>query len=220
MSTTKTITIDPLSVVPLFVELIGSSVVLGSGTGFVVQTATGSYLITNLHVVTGRYPATGQPIDAAGRVPDEIRIWHHKKGSLGSWVVRTAALFSDEKKPQWHEHERGCEVDVVALPLHIDGEIQIYPMDLSLADADLALVPSEPVSIIGFPFGLTSGGLLPIWKTGHVASDLDIDYDGKPRFIIDATTKAGMSGSPVIARRIGSHTRKGGGMTISKSEAG
>ena len=129
-------------------------------------------------------------------------------------MVRTVPLFSGEGKPQWLEHGSGRGIDVIALPLSIDAGIQVYPMELSLADENLNLVPSEPVSIIGFPFGLTSAGRLPIWKTGHIASDLEIDYDGKPMFIIDATTKAGMSGSPVVARRIGSHTRKGGGMTV------
>jgi hypothetical protein len=49
---------------------------------------------------------------------------------------------------------------------------------------------------------LTSGGKFPIWKTGHVASDIDLDWDNKPAFLIDATTKSGMSGSPVIAKRV------------------
>ena len=214
--TPRNIGIDSLSVVPLFVELVCNGGVLGSGTGFVVQKANRSYLTTNWHVVTNRDPATGQPMNPSGTVPNEIRIWHHKKGHLGAWVRRTVALFSDRGEPNWIEHRRGREVDVIAVPLSIDSEIQVYPMELSLADADLKLVPSEPVSIIGFPFGVTSSGLFPIWKTGHIASDLDIDYDGKPMFIIDATTKAGMSGSPVVARRIGSYTRKGGGMTVGR----
>ena len=70
--------------------------------------------------------------------------------------------------------------------------------------------PSEAVSIIGFPFGLASSGKFPIWKTGHIASDIDLNYKDKPVFLIDATTKPGMSGSPVIARRNGfSQTSKG-----------
>ena len=54
------------------------------------------------------------------------------------------------------------------------------------------------------PFTLTiyTGGRFPIWKTGHIASDIDIDWDGKPAFLIDATTQSGMSGSPVIAKRV------------------
>jgi hypothetical protein len=86
--------------------------------------------------------------------------------------------------------------------LEISNDVNIYDVDLKLADFDLKLYPSEAVSIIGFPKGLTSAGKFPIWKTGHIASDIDIDWDGKPAFLIDATTKGGMSGSPVIARRV------------------
>jgi len=37
------------------------------------------------------------------------------------------------------------------------------------------------------------------------AHSFDLSYDGLPAFIIDATTKPGMSGSPVVARRIGTY---------------
>ncbi len=73
--------------------------------------------------------------------------------------------------------------------------------------------------VIGFPLGLAAAGKLPIWKTGHVASDIDINYDGKPIFLIDATTKPGMSGSPVVAlvkglRRTSTGWNLGGGEFI------
>ena len=43
-------------------------------------------------------------------------------------------------------------------------------------------------------------------EDGHIASDPDIDYKfGSPAFIIDATTRHGMSGSPVVIRSSGAH---------------
>ncbi|MBA7480804.1 hypothetical protein ES707_16266 [subsurface metagenome] len=199
----KNIAIDPLTVVPLSLELYSGSDALGSGTGFIIQHTGVPFLITNWHIVSGRNPQSGQPLSATGAIPDTIAIWYHIKGKLGTWSRRSEALKIHNGTDRWLEHPEGKKVDVVALPLTIDDEIQIYPLDLILSETDLLLSPSEPVSIIGFPFGLASGGKFPIWKTGHIASDIDINYNGLPAFIIDSTTKPGMSGAPVIARRIG-----------------
>lgn len=60
-----------------------------------------------------------------------------------------------------------------------------------------------PMFIIGFPFGMSAGECFPIWKTGHVASDPDLDMDSLPYFLVDATARMGMSGGPVILRLYG-----------------
>lgn len=205
--------IDPLSVVPLFLDTQGQGKTLGFGTGFVVQHIGQPYLITNWHVVTGRRPDSGQPISESGAAdPDRLLLWHHVVGSLGAWRVRDESLLEGgTASPRWREHPRGREVDVVALPLNsVTSNVQFCPMDLTLAKEDILVAPGEPVSILGFPFGMSSGGRFPIWKTGHVASDIDLDYEGKPVFLIDATTKPGMSGSPVVARHIGQIRRSSG----------
>lgn len=42
-----------------------------------------------------------------------------------------------------------------------------------------------------------------IWITGFLVSDFDIDIDGKPKFYIDARTRTGQCGSPVVFYRHG-----------------
>jgi hypothetical protein len=67
------------------------------------------------------------------------------------------------------------------------------------ADDDLYADVSHPVSVLGFPFGRTGGlGYLPIWSKGWIATELDVDFDGRPSFLIDSRTRKGQSGSPVI----------------------
>lgn len=206
-----TLLIDPLSVVPLFLDAQKDGTSLGAGSGFVVHHGGQPYLITNWHVVTGRRPETGQPIDARAADPDRLIIWHHVAGPLGSWRVRDESLFEGRSgRPRWREHPRARQVDVVAVPLSSVVDVQLYPLDLALAREDIVVRPGEAVSIIGFPLGMSSAGKFPIWKTGHVASDVDLDYEGKPVFLVDATTKPGMSGSPVVARRIGQIPRTSG----------
>lgn len=58
---------------------------------------------------------------------------------------------------------------------------------------------SDWVNIIGFPFGRSSAGYFAIWVKGAIASDMEIDHDQLPCFLIDSRTRSGQSGSPVIA---------------------
>jgi len=207
------LTVDPLSVVPLHIECVYGEKSLGIATGFYVKHASKSYLVTNWHVVTGLNSETNQPHRDDGSTPDAIPVWHHGAGGLGHWARLRVPLY-DQKGAAWKEHPSGRSVDVVALPMPDNSAVVAYPLDLALADTDILISPSEPVSIIGFPLGLASNAMFPVWKTGHVASDIDLDYKGKPAFLIDAMTVGGMSGSPVVARRTSGYRSTSATLTL------
>lgn len=58
----------------------------------------------------------------------------------------------------------------------------------------------EEVFFIGYPDGLyDEENLTPIVRRGVTATPLQIDYEGKPTFLIDASVFPGSSGSPVFA---------------------
>jgi hypothetical protein len=59
------------------------------------------------------------------------------------------------------------------------------------------LVASE-VFILGYPLGLTKQGIFPIWKRGSIASEPFFDLMDGPIILVDAVTREGMSGSPVL----------------------
>lgn len=63
--------------------------------------------------------------------------------------------------------------------------------------------PSDAVSVIGFPFGMTAGGAFGVWATGHLASEPIVNFSDLPIQLIDCRTRPGQSGSPVIAYRSG-----------------
>jgi len=215
MTEPRTIYIDPLSSHSLLLELTARGNSLGTATGFLVEGAEQPCLVTNWHVLAGRDPDTDQPLSDMGAVPDEVRIVHHSAERLGSWAARAEALYGPDGSPRWLEHPRGRIIDLVALPLEsVDTSIKIYPFDLSLADVDMVAQPAMPVSIIGYPYGLATAGGWPIWKTGHIASDPDLDYGGRPAFLIDATTRGGMSGSPVVLRLTGGYATRDGSFTL------
>lgn len=176
---------------------------LGTGTGFVAQSARGPVLITNWHIVTGRRPDTNAVLSSTGAVPDEIVIVHNRLNRLGEWVGANEKLLGPNG-PLWHEHPTLRQrADFVALPLTQLNDVQLYPHSLGIGDLQIRCGPADPVSVIGFPFGLQAGGSLAVWATGFVASEPDIDFNGLPVFLIDCRSRPGQSGSAVISYRSG-----------------
>lgn len=211
----RQVNIDPLSGTSLKVEPTFNDTVLPAASGFVVGHGGKHYLITNWHVLTGRNPETGEPVDrVTAAIPNGIRVTFHKKDDLGLWVTKDLPLFSDEQA-LWLEHPRGREVDVVALPLPSFEDVSLFDLDLALSQVDVALQPGAQCFVIGFPLGLATGSAWPIWKTAHLASDHLVDYRrGEPTFLIDATTRGGMSGSPVVFRTFSSFNKADGTMVF------
>ena len=192
----------------LYLELCANGHQIATAGGFVVQHCERNFLVTNWHVLTGRHAETGEPLDRkTAALPDEVRIaLPLNKPGPATWEVFREPLNRKDGTPRWVEHPRGCEVDVACLELTIAERVQLFALDIELAKGEITVVPGMSVQIIGFPLGIRPAEVFfAIWKTGHVASDPDIEYGDKPAFLIDATTREGMSGSPVVARGEGDY---------------
>lgn len=198
--------IDEYSVMSLLIEMSisGATSSIGLGTAFSIEVNNQHYIITNWHNVTGRNPDTNEPISSTGLCDPDIMNICFFTNTIGLWALKTINLKDENGNKLWVEHPLGSEVDVVAIPYTPSDDIFIRNLDLKTRELEIEIYPSISVSIIGYPNGLTSFGKFPIWKTGHVASDIDLDYGNKPIFLIDATTRSGMSGSPVVFRGSGS----------------
>lgn len=73
----------------------------------------------------------------------------------------------------------------------------------------------EKVYFIGYPDDkYDKTNMIPLIRTGITASQYSINYDGLPRFIIDASIFEGSSGSPVMIIDCGSYTQKGNGLCV------
>lgn len=210
--------IDELSRFSLYIETIkkikGKQTILSRATGFIYKKNEEYYLITNWHVVTGKNPYTLEEIIKNGvnlSNPEKLRIYFHGN-TLGDWKPYEVNLYK-KNVPVWLEHPKKSEVDVVAVPFKmrvVDQLIRkLYSINEIKSNEEMLLSPSTNVSIIGFPFGFTTLGKFPIWKTGQIASDYDIDINDLPLFYIDAATRPGMSGSPVICKTNSYLTKKG-----------
>ncbi|WP_306028966.1 trypsin-like peptidase domain-containing protein [Stappia sp. MMSF_3263] len=194
------------SVQSLLLQMRFNGQPLSTGTGFVSLSAKGPLLITNRHNVTGRRQDNDKPMSPTGGVPNEVVIFHNLKGQLGSWDTRIEPLYSDpdNEKFCWVEHPAlGAKADFVALPLTQIDNVELYPYDLANSGPDMAIGPSEVISVIGFPFGITAGGLFPVWATGFIASEPMVDFENLPIQLIDCRSRQGQSGSPVLAYRSG-----------------
>jgi hypothetical protein len=202
----------------LYVELRFGNTVLGSATAFLAANDWESHcaLITNRHVVTGRHQETGVCLHSKGGIPDNIVIRFHKHGrQLGEWKQITLPLYRTDGTPYWIEHPRlGAAADVVALNLTWGSDVRKVPyyMKTDLDRQKIVVGPAETVSVIGFPFGLSSAGKYPIWATGFLAQELTLATPDNPVFLIDCRARTGQSGSAVIAFRPAGYRKQGEGV--------
>lgn len=204
------IIIDPLSVTSLHVEIFAGVTRLSSATGFTIERNGSQYLVTNWHVVTGINPDTNEILSNDASIPDELRIWMHVD-PLGSWNQINIPLLDSSSNELYLANSDGQATDVVIVPLpNLPNQVKVYPFDLSLSATDMVPEVAMPISIIGFPHGMSAAGKFPIWKTGHLASEYDLNYANKPVCLIDATTRGGMSGSPVVLKMNGGYRTKNG----------
>jgi trypsin-like peptidase len=177
---------------------------LSHATGFLCLTGKGPMLVTARHVVTGRDNETGDLLSKTGAVPDQISIRYVYPSVNGAFFDTRVEELLDNEKPRWRHHpELGPRMDCVALPLADTGRLRLMPYDFNWglrADSQIVYGPSDPVSVVGYPFGQDAGGFA-IWATGFVASEPRVDYNDLPIMLIDCRSRPGQSGSPVILQR-------------------
>jgi hypothetical protein len=194
---------------------------LSSATSFLVSRGEDLFLVTNRHVLTGVHQQSGTILSKTGAVPSKLRVLlPAREQEQITWELGLMLdLHDDSYRSLWFEHPTlGAKADIAALRLPSrPGSVELA-YDVS-SPINLTLTPAETLSVVGFPFGVTSGGgvgnsergLLAVWATGFVASEPDIDYDGLPVFLIDCRSRPGQSGSPVLySRQGGTITRPSG----------
>ena len=187
------------SVQSLYIETYFDSQILGSATGFIIKSKTQNYLITNWHVVTNKDPSTQKWIYPNSQIaPNNIRILHNSN-VLGNYSIKQEELIAKNGAKLFIEFKSGNSiVDVVAIPIKDTiSNIKLYPVNYKKTADSIVVTPTDRVFILGFPKGVKSAPAFPIWKSGLIASEPDIDQEGKPIIWVDIFGYGGMSGSPV-----------------------
>lgn len=193
---------------------------IGSATGFLILKNKRDYLVTNRHVVLA-CSVDRNPTNIGGWLcVNKISIFHNLHGHADQWFWVTEDLYNAQGQTRWFEHPTlAGAADLVAIPLEHTENVDFYDLDIDMRNADVAVAPADTVTIVGFPFGQSQNAGLPIWKTGTVASELSTNWSGRPMFLVDTTSRQGMSGSPVYAIRSGAFRSNDGKLKMATKGA-
>lgn len=189
------------------------------GTGFIIhhewesQKLTGKiggyFLVTNKHVIEntndGRFVFSNASDDG-------------QKASLGQL---TPIIVKKDDWKWWTGHPSD-DIDVAVLPLEpVLSRLSDIRHTLFFRSIPTSMIPGpdvlkdigpiENVLFIGYPIGIYDRtNNLPIVRQGITATPANVDYEGKPIFLIDASVFPGSSGSPVFIYNAGAWSTKKG----------
>lgn len=161
-------------------------------------------LVSNWHVFSGRsvYDLRPRHPSAATPVQAVVHMW---EGFPLATV--TINLVDDDERSLWWEHpEFGHKVDVGVIQFHgLSTAAEIYmasAIDIALPLTETNIRPNlhvtDRLSIVGFPEGFRGPLHTAVWTQATIASEPALDQGRVPRFLVDAKTRQGQSGSPVI----------------------
>jgi len=179
-----------------------------------------TFLLTNRHNARDRHNVTDQILSPTGAEPDELLVLQNVTDKPGNWVSQILPLRDENNEPTWREHPSlGGQIDAVALDVGDMSGFDVYAYEPRMAGPQMAFGPSTPLSIVGFPFGLTGGLALGVWIQGSAATEPAIDWNDLPCFLIDSRTRPGQSGSPVLIYREGGASTMDDGSTFVSTAA-
>jgi hypothetical protein len=204
--------------------------VLAHGSGFLYRIDRQDFLVTARHNLTGRHwqtnaclgyppvepthlrmaflpqtPPEGWPISVEHRGEADVR-------PVASLQIRlpiyTLALLGEDWKPLWLQHPHyGYRMDVAAMSVKmLVDEIFAVPWEPPQRDPTLwtDIGAGDDVLVVGYPYGLSNGPLLPLWIRGTIATEPTLGFringEDLPMVLIDARTRKGQSGSAVMRR--------------------
>lgn len=184
-----------------------------SGTGFYYSYDVGPDLhiplvFTNKHVIAGAVsgtlsfpggdengPLLGEPIQV--HLADfESRWITHPDPNVDLAAFPLSPVF-EQLKAEYKRPTVLCLVPITS--------------SLTAKDSDLEeLSGIEELAFVGYPNGIwDSKSGLPIIRRGVSASPPEIDFEGRPQFLIDASVFGGSSGSPVFTYSSGVNYKNG-----------
>lgn len=184
----------------------------GAGTGFFFQAIHDGkqvpFIVSNKHVVENAsyaklsfHKKVGEEPSLKDKLVMEIdgeswrKIWiGHPDPSIDISVCALAPIAKQFKE------ENGTDI------YFVPTEQRDIPSENQLRELDAI----EEVTFVGYPNGVwDSTNLLPVIRRGSTASPLQVDFEGSPRFIIDASVFGGSSGSPVYIAQTPYHDKRG-----------
>lgn len=194
----KKLAINPIVATVPFVQMVKSSSVIGSATGFFYcRSDNKTFLITNRHVIE-----TGQ----SSTNPDLLRLLLHRDpNNLTNNGFHDVPLYTSSGDPLWKDHATQTVADVALVEIdRTNVQSNFFIKCFSSSDflpTSYVLDPGEDVFIIGYPLGyFDSTHNLPVFRNAMIASVYGVPFHNDPCFLTDANLHPGTSGSPVITK--------------------
>jgi len=210
--------VEHLSMITTPVILLKGNEIVSQGTGFYYGLENSSngtilFLVTNYHVLTGHPPKETKPPKG-----DNVIFYLHKDADNPGDVKQIRfPLFTKNGKPIWLSSEEFPHADVAVIPIvaSLCGDAKVFGISKNWTGGNMKVRPTSTVTLIGYPYGYyDKTNWLPVWKTGSIASEPDIDFEGKPLFLVDISAFPGMSGSPAFAIAYGAYETIEGPTTV------
>lgn len=176
-------------------------------TGFFFIYDDGTYLVTNTHVVNRR-SINDEPLRS-------VRIFiRPDKGKTATTEPVDIDLCAEDGDKYWYTHPSDIEIDVAVVPLRPpvveepieasrfrgEHDNETYGFDVEhLPKPDEIIVGGRGVAIFGYPYRVASP-YFPVARDALSASPYGYPFRDRPRFMTDAKTHNGLSGSPVLTQ--------------------
>ncbi len=195
----------------------------GTGSAFFYRFEGKLYIVTARHCFSARNWETGDYLPGSHSVePTHLALLLRRRPPGGRWDLRGSGapaarmlipLLDQDGTPIWFEHPRagaGMDVAVLLVPDSIANDesllIESYSPPSTDGDApNVVASVAQDVFVIGYPYGLESGFMMPLWIRGTIASEPVMYYPHRgqdlPLLLIDARTREGQSGAPAILYR-------------------
>ncbi|MGU7840101.1 hypothetical protein ACV22V_11595, partial [Burkholderia sp. AW33-5] len=95
----------------------------------------------------------------------------------------------------------GSKIDVAVIPIEplAENSAVLAVNDETVNFRNATVGAGTDAFILGYPHGISGGAHFPVWKRGSIASEPTANVDRLPKMLVDASTRRGMSGSPVFA---------------------
>jgi hypothetical protein len=175
------------------------------GTGFIVNLSKNygdlskvCFLVTNKHVIenANNIKFLQHKLDTPIDKNEKERKVNIELGNYDTFNIKL-----DEETFYFHPDK---DIDIAILNLNksvFKDKIPFFmPIEVDILKPDTSNINLfDDIYFIGYPNGLYDKyNLLPIIRKGAFATPFEIDFENKPKFLIDASVFPGSSGSPVF----------------------
>lgn len=173
----------------------------GTATGFFYKRLDEFFFVTNWHVVTGRNP-DNPALSRDGRfvtkiIVSYVALTEEQKIRIYSDTIEIND--SEGRGLNWFQHPLESKVDIAVVKWQFPPTISPWILNSFEIFDRIVCYVGDNIYVLGYPWGIArTANQLQIWKSGTIATIPGVNYNGFPRFLIDARTFKGMSGSTVI----------------------